>query len=799
MGKYFQNFYRGVRSQLWLSVLIVLTLTTGFVTAFFVYIYVGFEMSYDDQLDDNLYRVNVETVKEGEIISKTARTPPAVGTLLKEEVPEIRNFSRLVLMGEVILQNEPITIREKDVLLADLNYFDQFDYSWLHGNESDMDKPFYLAFSRSLAERLFGRTDISGEEVMINSPNFEGSFAFTISGVYEDILNNSHLRPNILLSYSTLYKFVGNDIDESWNWNNLYTYVIADGDREKLSENANHAFKLSREEYFREQGIESKLIFQHIQDIHTEKGYVGEFVTGIDRQQLVYIGLLAIFILLMTYTNFLNLFLVRTVGKRREMAVRSVMGSTNFGIVRLAMGDIIMLHLLAAVLTITIIQFINPYVLEEFNLTSIEVPGILSQGKIILGLCCIGVVLSSVLTSIRFGGVNWSRNLSGGRTTASRGDIRWYTYLLGTQLVIAIFFMAGSVVVYHQIRSISTYDPGLDLSDKIIVKAPLMGTYDANGAHKTLLWSEVSDIKGISSLVNMNEVPGSELYWRMDNVGRKPNEPVPVTFAWLAISEGYMDFFEVKLLAGRDFKRNEDTYNSSIILNETGMRLLGFENPDAAIDQTVYFGEHPIKIIGVVSDFVQENLRKGVEPQFFRFGAQGLNYFAIQAEDGGPDMELLKEAYSNVFPEAPFDYFDLQQHYDKQYASERLLGRVILAMAIVALFIAVSGIIGMSLQILERRSKELVIKKIHGASGLQLWRDVAITFYRISFIALFLGLPLAYYVFDLWLNQFVVSDFPVLIFMAIPVLVLSIVLFVSITFQILHTIRRNPREILVSD
>jgi putative ABC transport system permease protein len=798
MIRYFKQYFRTLRKQSRLSLLIFLTLTTGFISSYFVYAYISYELTYDDHLSDQLYRVNMETSKNGEFISKTARTAPPVGPLITDVVSGTESFSRLVLMGEVIILNDETTVREKDVLLADRSYFEQFEFSWIDGDAQKMDEPNLVAISSTLANKIFGLTDVVGKNIEINSPNFEGTYPFTVSGVFEDHNGHSHLEPELLISYATLHGFVGQSIDQSWNWNNIFTYIKANGDPVELTAQINHAFQEIRGKDLENRDLEIKLSLQPVRDIHTDSSYDGEFSKPIDSRQLLYLGLLAFFILVMTYTNFVNLFLVNTVGKRREMAVRTVLGASGNGIMRHTLTDIIVFHGISALLTITAIQVLSPYVIHQFSLPSQILPELIVQLAIIGTLSLAGIAISFLLTYARFSGVKWTANLSGKRTTASRSDIRWYSSLLATQLAIAVFFIAGAVVVFHQLTAITAYDPGVNLENKIVFKAPLMGSQDGIENYKEVMWSQLSSQQHISDLVMANEIPGSEIYWRMDNVGRQPNQPSPITFSWLAVSDGYIDFFEIPLLAGRDFDRQADTFNSSVILNKSGADLMGFEDPMHAIDQVIYLGEHPVTIIGVVDDYYQENLREGVDPLFLRFGAEGLNYYVINTT-GQVDMAKVGEAYQNVFTDAPFDYFDLREHYEKQYAGERLLAHIILWMAIIALFIAVSGIIGISLQILERRSKELIIKKIHGASAFELWKDVAVSFYRISFLALLAGLPLSYYVFKSWLGQYVVADFPMVYFALVPVVVLALVLFLSITRQILRTTRQNPQEVLVSE
>jgi putative ABC transport system permease protein len=311
-----------------------------------------------------------------------------------------------------------------------------------------------------------------------------------------------------------------------------------------------------------------------------------------------------------------------------------------------------------------------------------------------------------------------------------------------------------------------------------------------------VLWSELKSIIGVNQIVAMNEIPGTELYWRNDGVGRKANAPVPATFSWLGIGAGYMELFKIDMAAGRDFNPVKDNFDSSLILNESAVEVLGFENPQNAVGQKIYLGDHALEVVGLVRDFKQEGFKKLVEPQYFRYAPNDLNYFVADINPM-PEKELIESAYQRVFPGAPFEMYSLADHYDKQYASEKLLARLILFLSVIALVIAIVGIVGMSLQILQKKSKELIIRKIHGASGLQLWNQVAFIFYRIALVAYIISAPLAYFVFNKWTERFTVGDFPILEFLAMPLFILAVLVVLSITFQTIKLTQRNPKDVLL--
>ena len=189
-------------------------------------------------------------------------------------------------------------------------------------------------------------------------------------------------------------------------------------------------------------------------------------------------------------------------------------------------------------------------------------------------------------------------------------------------------------------------------------------------------------------------------------------------------------------------------------------------------------------------------MKKLIEPQYFRYAPNDLNYFVIHST-GTPQKSGIKEAYEKVFPGAPFEMYSLTEHYYKQYAAEQLLARLILFLSFIALVICIVGIVGMSLQILQRRAKELIIRKIHGATELQLWQQVAAIFYKIALVSYVVSLPVAYFIFKGWMERFTVGNFPLFQFLLLPGIVLGLMVILSISLQTIKMTRQNPKQLLI--
>lgn len=202
-------------------------LAIGLSAVLLIALYVQFEFSYDTDIKQagQLYRVNVKTLQEGALIESSARSSPPMGYSFKKEVNAVKDFSRVVILGEAIVGNDGKFTREKDIFLVDEKYFHFFEQKVNHGSAEQMKEPLKVMISEEIASKVFNVDDPVGEVLEINSTNFDGTVNFDIVGVFKSAPGNRHLRPQVLVSYASLYHFMGKEVDEKYEWLNLYTYL----------------------------------------------------------------------------------------------------------------------------------------------------------------------------------------------------------------------------------------------------------------------------------------------------------------------------------------------------------------------------------------------------------------------------------------------------------------------------------------------------------------------------------------------------------------------------------------------
>jgi putative ABC transport system permease protein len=336
-----------------------------------------------------------------------------------------------------------------------------------------------------------------------------------------------------------------------------------------------------------------------------------------------------------------------------------------------------------------------------------------------------------------------------------------------------------------------SHDLGIDIKNKLVIRAPKVQE-EGSDISAEAFRNQLSMIPAIKSVASMDEVPGSEVYWKSDNYQRKGSTSSGV-ISWLTVGDHYFDLLKIPLAQGRLFDKTKDTYQSSVVLNETAVRAFGFDNVQHAIGSILELGEQEIRIVGVVADFHQQGLSKKIDPTVFRFSANTLNYFVVDIpSNDSRTLSQLEDVFVRNFPDSPYEYFFLDEHFNKQYLSEKLLSKIGFSLTIFSLILAAIGLAGLSLQTVSQRSKEIGIRKVMGATVRSLLVLLSKEYFIILVISAMISLPISFIAFESWLSHFAFKvDIGAWLF-CIPVLAVFVIMSLSIGWQTLKATLANP-------
>ncbi|GAA5028311.1 ABC transporter permease [Marivirga lumbricoides] len=801
LKNYLKIFVRQLFKNKAYSFITIGGLSIGIAAALLIMLYIQFEQSYDADLKNsgNLFRLNLSSTSEDATVEKSARTSPAMGQLALDKIAAVEDFSRVVIMGEVIAGRGDDFVREEHIFLTDNNYFDFFDLEIKQGNVASMSQPLKAMLSENTAEKIFGKSDPTGQVLEINSTNFDGTVEFEVVGVYESLPENRHLRPEILVSYATLHHFIGKQIDQSFDWLNLYTYLKVNSDDIPLvEEQVNAALQENYGETLKTAGTEWQLALQAVQNIHTNTQYAGEYNGGIDGSKLKYFIWIGTFVLLMVYLNSINITNARALNRAREIGVRKVTGGNKKQLFLQFMLESLFLNLIAVSIAAIIILLSGSYLVEALSLNLPSTLFSISRlNQPLLALWIGGTLLSGIYPALVLTSFSPSAVLKGRLTFKLKSTFA--KPLLVTQLIFCLIILSGILTVYLQLNHMRNQKLGISLDDKIVVRSPMLFV-EGSGNYQEQMSTEFTKIEGVKAVAATNEIPGNEVYWRSDNVHVEGKVKNGSMYTILNVGENYFNVFDITLLAGKYFNNHLQT-GSEAIINKKALETLGLKKAEEAIGEKLYSNGNAVPIVGVVENYRQQGVNSQMDPMVLNYSSGDLNYYVLDIEEGKTEnvLPLIARSFNKLFPASPFEYYFLDEHFDKQYKSELQFVKLFSLAAIVAIIIAVKGIVGVTTQLIIQRNKEISIRKIMGAS----FNDVLVLVSREYLLWLstcfMVGVPLSYYLFSNWLNSFLVRIDLGWWFYTIPLCIILIIFTGSTLFQTVKAAWVNPAETLKSE
>ncbi|MEQ8474668.1 ABC transporter permease [Fulvivirga sp.] len=779
-----------------IGLLYILCLGVGISSSLLLFNYYSFETSYDTHLPNykNLYRVNLETLTSDGVTEKSSRTAPPVGQVLLDEFAAVEGFSRVVIFGDAILSTDSENVKEPNILLADVEHLNQFNYKMLPGStKEDFEAPFSIIISEELSQKLYKGASPIGLSIKVNSPNLDGTIEFYVKGVFENIRKDSHLKPDVLISYSTLYQFVGDQIDQNWNWNNLYTYVeLKDGTNpsdiaQQLNNYVNGKF-----------GASSSAVYSlsNINKIHNDTSYASEFDEPVDAQTLQYLLILAIFVLVVTFINVINLYAGIASRRSKEVGVRKVSGAKREQLIVQFLTEAFIINLLGILVAITIIQLVAGYFESYFNIQGSLGINSFHNYFIELGaILLIGTVFTGFYPALIMSGWKVDQALNTMKIV-SVGGVGTRRLFLLVQFAVSLFLIAGVSVVYLQIDHVLNYDLNINTKNKVVIKEPR--TDNTAGTVTERVKNSFETITGVNGVSAADATPGQEVYWRTNSYTKIKGERSSISYTNLNIDTDYFKFFNIKLLGGEQFNPDPQQNAGNAIINESAAFALGFENAEQAVDKVIFQNEFEVKIIGVVEDFYQEGLKKEVAPTFYRSLDSNMKFYVIDyaANDNAALLAQLEKNWSFLFPDSPFEYFFLEQEYNAQYKNDVRFQRFFNAFCLIAILISCIGLVGISVQMLNQRKKEVGIRKVLGASVSQMLVLLTNTYFKMAMIAHLIAMPLAYILFQNWLNEFVTQITLGVWFFAAPIGLFALIILITISSQVYNTANKNPVDSL---
>jgi putative ABC transport system permease protein len=767
----FKNFFILAGRKIWRSKLFaslnILGLSLGIVSFILINLYVRHEKSYDEFRSPQVYRVAQYGYQNNVEIGRSAQWVPALAPAFKDDLPEIADAARLAhtgpFMADPVMQAGEKIFRESKIYYADSSFLELFSYEMIAGSAATaLALPDQVTLSESAAKRYFGNEEPMGQTMLFHRGE-NGISTLKITGVFKDVPANAHLHTDFLVSFRTL-RF-GQPLDTDWGWGNFYTYVKLAPHTDAAAVEAKFpAFLKKYLTYLAEDtpdGYTVKLVLQPVQNIHLDSKLWGEIEPNGDRRTINFLAIIALFIMVIAWVNYINFAIAKSAESIKEISIRKISGSNLWQLIGQLMAESAMVNLLAILISVVILEITLPLLK---NMLSLPEALAFEQKEvwIILLLFVIGTLASGLYPAYAISSL---KPLAVLKTKGSRlFNISLNRTLIIFQFTASMILMISTVTIYRQLDYMLNQHTGFDLEQTLIVKGPAIkdSTYQT---HQDFFRHSIGQLPNVSAMAMASSIPGEQVHWgRGYTRASDPSKSIGANI--VAVDENYFPLFKATFVAGANFSDGSIANQNTIVFNETAVRQLGYTNPSDIINEIIIWHESennsvPKKVIGVVKDFNQTSFRNAVGPMVFALkkyldAPWAGEYYAFKIPSNNIDQSIadINRVWEKVFTDNPFDYFFLDDYFFNQYKSDQRFGRVFAVFSVLAMIIASLGLFGVSSYLILLRTKEIGVRKVLGSSSVGVVQLLTRDFMWWVFIAFVLACPIAAYLMNQWLQEF---------------------------------------------
>lgn len=772
---YFKTARRSLLRNKSFTLLNVLGLAVGMAIFLLITQYVQFQWSYEAFVPDraNIYRVSLETYSGKDLQSASAQNYPDLGPALRTELPEVKDFARVFNMGyinNVVITNEqarprPISLKQRHFFYVDSTFLPMMGYQMIRGSAgSALTAPYTAAISEKYAYLYFGKEDPIGRQLHMHDDDSNDQLV-TVTGVFKDLPGNTHLKCDVLFSYHTAFR--PTPANQSWARTRpqIYTYVrLRPGTDPKRVEARLPAIFDEHEPQLRGENKHQTGKLQPLTDIHLRSNLAEEIEINANATIVFFLGVIGIFVLGIAWINFINLSTANAMGRAREVGIRKVVGATRIQLVVRFLAEAALINGLSLGIAFVLICLALP----AFNRISglSLAPADLLQAwfiALVVVLWAFGSLLSGFYPAWILSGFRPMAVLKG-KLKGSSGGVLLRKGLVTTQFMASIGLIAGTIIVYRQLNYLLTQNIGMNIDQVLVMDRPgIAPNHDKNvpafRAGIDFFREELKKDPAITAVANSTTIPGKQREYKANIKLADAPASDSIIVRVNSMDEDFLRVFQMQLLAGRafsrDFPKDPDT---SVILTASAARLLGFPKPKDAIGKTVLTNWNGWRgvVVGVVNDYHQVSLKSPLEPSMFTCDWYEGDYFSIRLQTGhlSQTIQHVEQAWTKAFPGNPFDYFFLDEYFNRQYAGERQFGQLFTTLAFFAILISCLGLFGLSAYTASQRIKEIGIRKVLGASVASIVSMLARDFLKLILLAVLLATPLTWLVMHQWVQGF---------------------------------------------
>jgi putative ABC transport system permease protein len=769
-----KNFFiiaiRNLNKYRFYSIINIFGLTIGIAACMVIMLFVRYELSFDkfNLNADRIYRVDWELLLSGIHSYKASVTPPVAETMVRD-YPEVEAAVRFKHSGAFHFKREDENTMEWRVSYADNDLFNIFTIPFIAGDPATALKdPFTMVISAKCASQFFPDEDALGKTLIKDNKD-----VYKITGIFEDLPDNSHFHYRMFLSMEGLEESKNN----YWIGSPFNTYVLLrkgsdpqaleaklPGMVEKyLVPQAASVFGATFMDDFKSGGNKLTLHLRPLLDIHLHSNLDDELEGNGDIDYVYLMTAIALFILIIACINFMNLATARSANRAREVGIRKVMGSDRMSLVAQFLAESIIISILSFIMAIVLTDLL-PESLISFTGLTLNIPFDNISFYILVAIAALVVgVFAGMYPAIILSGYQPVKVLKGNFSKGHHSTFFRSTLVI-FQFFISIFLIIGTIAIYQQMNFIKNKKLGFKKEQVIFLR----DVYNIS-EKLPLIRDEILKNNYVRNGTISSYFPGprsarnTPLIWKF---GSEPSPENSVNAEKWSVDYDYIPTLGMEIIAGRNFSRDFPTDSTAVILNETAVRRFSFDgdpigqriclvknSPDGTQDPK---NLETWTVIGVVKDFNFESLRDNIGPLGLFFGTDNRAFLAFQFESTKTQefVELIRNTWQTLAPGEPFNYSFLDQDFERLYTGEQKLGKLFALFSGLAVAIACMGLFALTAFITEQRTKEIGIRKVMGASVRNIMLMLSKEFGILIAVSFILAAPLAWYGINWYLQQY---------------------------------------------
>jgi putative ABC transport system permease protein len=778
---------KNLRKQKLFSFVNILGLTVGITCCLMIFLFIMNELSFDN------FHKNGKDIYRVYRVSSDANDPheipylsPAYGTTLKNDYPEAIEKTVRVMVDNDLISYNNISFNEKKIYLADGNFFNFFDFKLLKGNASTVLKdPNSIVLTKATAKKYFGNEDPIGKILEFNKEK-----QLKVTGVAADVPSNSHLQFDMIIPLEILRPDVPADWWTQFPSNNMFTYVQLNPavDPAQLKKRFPAFMDKYLGSFYATSGFKMGLTMEPLNKIYFAPDTFDNVKHG--SKKMVYIFMsIAILILIIACINFVNLATARATDRSKEVGLRKVMGALRRQLVGQFILESVLFATLASILSLGLLQLIMP---AYTDLLGYELPSYWSNPIVfafIGGVIIVVGLLAGSYPALLLSSFSPIESLKG-KLKLGKGGSFFRKTLVVFQFSVSVLLIISVVIIMSQMNYIKHTDLGFNKEQEMIVRFDNLQIAD----HKQQFKNDLLNIPSVQTVSFMSGEPGGFYDMYGFESEAKPNEKPMFNTEFADVD--FAKTLNLKIIAGRDLSDNFPTDTTqAVLINRNAAAALGY-TPEQAIGKWIKNSTRDSirkTIVGVVENYHYESLKNPIGSLVIATNKdRRLALVKLKTDHIQSTIKDINKAYSASAPDYPFEYTFLDERFDQLYKTESRQQSVLSFFSILAIFIACLGLFGLASYTAVKRTKEIGVRKVIGASVQSIVVLLSKDLLKPVLLGTIIAIPVGYYAMNKWLQGFAYRiEFQWWMF-GIAVLAAVAIALITVGTQALNAALTNP-------